>query len=57
MDGIVGRFTSRLGEGSFKDITCSSSFGSTFERTKLEGEKGREYGKYHELKKLHDDLV
>ncbi len=53
----MGRFTSRLGEGSFKDITCSSSFGSTFERTKLEGEKGREYGKYHELKKLHDDLV
>jgi len=21
------------------------------------GKKGREYGKYHELKKLHDDLV
>jgi hypothetical protein len=40
MDGIVGRFTLGLGEGSFKDITCSSCFGSTFETSKLEGVKG-----------------
>ncbi len=35
----MGRLNSGLGEGSFKDITCSSCFGSTFEASELEGEK------------------
>ncbi len=41
MDGIVGRSISRMGKGSFKDITCASCFVFTSTTSKLEGGKRR----------------
>jgi len=39
-----------MGEGSFKDITCSSCFRFTFEALELKGEKGE--GKMEEVHKM-----
>jgi hypothetical protein len=56
INGIVGRFTLGLGEGSFKDITCSSCSKFIFETFKIERRKKGTLGKLeedNEMKKLH----